>query len=122
MRACSAKLRGRFWPQEANQDRGLLVKLARWGELCVCTRGIWRCRGESSTVHVNQLARGGDAKPRGGDPAALPTARQDVRQVVAPRRFGRGLAALSGTSFDLPLADDRAIEYLRLRGGRKEAG
>jgi hypothetical protein len=72
------------------------MKLARWGELRMCTRGTWRYRWESPTVPMNQLVKGGDAQPRGGASAALSTARQDVRQVVAPRRIDHGLAALSG--------------------------
>ena len=74
MPGCSAKLRGQFWPPEANQDRGLLMKLARMGELRMCTRGAWRYRWESPTVHVSQLGKGGDQVPHGADTAALSTA------------------------------------------------
>jgi hypothetical protein len=70
---CSAKPRGQFWPPEANQDRGLLLKLARLGELHMCTRGAWRYRWESPTVHVSQLAKGGGHMPRIADHAALST-------------------------------------------------
>jgi hypothetical protein len=62
MPACSAKRRGTFWPDQANQDRNLLMKLARSGELRLCTRGTWRYRWESPTVHVGQLAKSGEVK------------------------------------------------------------
>lgn len=38
------------------------MKLARSGELRLCTRGTWRYRWESPTVHVGQLAKGGETK------------------------------------------------------------
>jgi hypothetical protein len=73
MPACSAKLRGQFWPQEANENPVLLMRLARSGELRMCTRGTWLYRWESLTVHVNQLRKSGEIKPRGGQ-SALSTA------------------------------------------------
>ena len=50
------------------------MKLARLGELRMCTRGAWRYRWESPTVHVSQLGKGGDQVPHGADTAALSTA------------------------------------------------
>jgi len=73
MPSCSAKLRGTFWPEEANHDRNLLMKFARNGELRMCTRGTWRYRWESPTVHISQIGKRESTKPVGGEQAAPST-------------------------------------------------
>jgi hypothetical protein len=56
---CSAKLHGRFWPEQANSDAKLAVALARSGELEICSVRVWKYRWESLTVHISQLAKDG---------------------------------------------------------------
>jgi len=73
MPSCSAKLRGTYWPEDANHDPNLLMKLARKGELRMCTRGTWRYRWESPTVHVSQFAKHDPNKPQADEPAAPST-------------------------------------------------
>jgi hypothetical protein len=55
--ACNAKMFGETWPPAANSDSRLLNELARRGELQICTRGAWRYRWTSPTVHINQLLK-----------------------------------------------------------------
>jgi hypothetical protein len=54
---CSAKLRGRFWPEQANSDAKLAVTVARSGQLEMCAVRVWKYRWETLTVHVSQLAK-----------------------------------------------------------------
>jgi hypothetical protein len=54
--ACSAELRGKYWPMEANGDRVLAQRLLREGRLELCTRGPWRYRWISPTVRYTSLA------------------------------------------------------------------
>lgn len=59
---CTAKIRGRFWPEEANTDQSVTRKAIKCGELQICTvRGI-RHRWEYMTIHVSQL-RSADPQP-----------------------------------------------------------
>lgn len=62
---CTAKLRGRFWPEAANSDRNLVSTLARSGQLEMCVVRVWRHRWEALTVHVGQLAEERDRKAAG---------------------------------------------------------
>jgi hypothetical protein len=61
--ACNAGSVGRLWPEAANHDPKLRKKMARCGELELCTRGIWRYRWESLTVRLDQLP-GGSRLPK----------------------------------------------------------
>jgi hypothetical protein len=54
--ACTSANQGELWPPEANQDRKLASKLARCGELAMCTRTIWRYHWDSLTVRADQLS------------------------------------------------------------------
>jgi hypothetical protein len=54
---CSAKLRGRFWPEQANSDAKLALTLARAGQLEMCAVRVWKYRWENLTVHVSQLSK-----------------------------------------------------------------
>ncbi len=66
--ACNAVNLGRLWPESANHDPKLRKKMARCGELELCTRGIWRYHWESLTVRLDQLPGGFKlAKPAGCD-------------------------------------------------------
>ena len=56
--ACNARTLGRLWPEAANHDSKLRKKMARCGELELCTHGIWRYRWESLTVRLDQLPGG----------------------------------------------------------------
>jgi len=47
-----------MWPDSANHSPKQLSKLARCGDLAICTRGVWRYRWEALTVRLDQL-RGG---------------------------------------------------------------
>lgn len=63
---CSAKLRGRFWPEQGNSDAKLAVTLARDGKLEICTVRVWKYGWEPLTVRVGQLAKGrGQKAPKG---------------------------------------------------------
>jgi hypothetical protein len=53
--ACNAEMRGKYWPLEANDDRALAQRLLREGRLELCTRGVWRYRWISPTVHYSTL-------------------------------------------------------------------
>lgn len=66
--ACNSHTVGKLWPDAANEDAKLRKKMARCGELELCTRGQWRYRWEALTVRLDQL-RGGEsiAKPVGCD-------------------------------------------------------
>jgi hypothetical protein len=60
--ACTKSNRGQVWPEEAARDPKLYSKLARCGELLVCTQGSKRSHWESPTVRLDQL-RGGSKLP-----------------------------------------------------------
>jgi len=60
--ACNAQNMGRFWPEAANHDHAAVNKLARCGELEICTRGPWHYHWQALTVTVDQL-RGVKSKP-----------------------------------------------------------
>lgn len=53
--ACNAQTLGRMWPDAANDDPRLVVKLTRAGELEICTRGPWRYSWKSPTVSLEKL-------------------------------------------------------------------
>jgi len=53
--ACNAQTSGRMWPDAANGNPRLLVKLSQTGELEICTRGDWRYGWKSPTVSLTQL-------------------------------------------------------------------
>lgn len=56
--ACNKNNVGQLWPNAANRDHVVLSKMARCGELEICTRGVWRYSWERLTVRLDQL-RGG---------------------------------------------------------------
>jgi hypothetical protein len=75
--ACTAANAGQFWPEQANKDHKLAAKLARCGELRICTRGLFHYRWESPTVRADQLSKGAlpipaecrEAQPEDGSPS-----------------------------------------------------
>lgn len=67
---CTAKLRGRFWPEAANSDRELVSTLARSGQLEMCVVRVWKHRWEALTVHVGQLGKEHGPKATEGNPGA----------------------------------------------------
>jgi hypothetical protein len=88
--ACDAENLGRLWPEAANHDPKVRKKMAKCGELQLCTKGIWRYHWESLTVRLDQL-RGGSKLPK---PAGC-----DVLPEVAIEPNGAGSnAAEPGTS------------------------
>lgn len=52
---CNAQTLGRMWPDAANGNPRLMVKLSQAGELEICSRGDWRYGWKSPTVSVTQL-------------------------------------------------------------------
>ena len=68
---CTAKLRGRFWPEAANSDGKLLSTLARSGQLEMCVVRVWKHRWEPLTVNVTQLGKEREQKAA-KDRAAAP--------------------------------------------------
>jgi predicted membrane-bound mannosyltransferase len=55
---CNAASVGRMWPDAANDNPRMVMKLSRCGELQVCTRGAWHYRWKSPTVTIDQLREG----------------------------------------------------------------
>jgi hypothetical protein len=56
--ACNSENIGRMWPEAANHDHKSVGKLARCGELQICTRGAWRYHWQPLTVTIDQLRDG----------------------------------------------------------------
>lgn len=78
--ACSSALEGQFWPLQANSDRKLASKLARCGQLDMCSRGMFRYRWRSMTVRVDQLSRKAELKAPAGCDASVedPSADREI--------------------------------------------
>jgi hypothetical protein len=84
--ACTAETQGEMWPESANRDPKLFKKLARCGQLEICTRRHRHYLWESPTVRFDQLRGGvGSASPAGcevpleapqGENALPPSARE----------------------------------------------
>jgi hypothetical protein len=53
--SCNAQTLGRMWPDAANGNPRLMVKLSRGGDLEICTHGDWRYGWKSPTVSLTQL-------------------------------------------------------------------
>ena len=52
---CGVENAGQIWPDAANRDSGLLLKLAREGNLRVCSMGLWKYQWQSPTVSLRQM-------------------------------------------------------------------
>ena len=52
---CGAETAGQMWPPAANQDQALVMKLAREGNLRICTMGLWQYQWQSPTVTLRQM-------------------------------------------------------------------
>ena len=52
---CSAETVGQMWPETANHDSGLLLRLAREGNLRICAVGLWKYQWQSPTVSLRQM-------------------------------------------------------------------
>ncbi len=52
---CGAENVGQMWPETANHDSGLLLKLAREGNLRICAMGLWKYQWQSPTVSLKQM-------------------------------------------------------------------
>ena len=57
--ACTAETHLQMWPPSANDSAAAAHAFARNGHLEICTRGAWRYRWSSPTVHISQLASKG---------------------------------------------------------------
>jgi hypothetical protein len=57
--ACIAENHLQMWPPWANDSAAEANALAKSGRLEICTRGAWRYRWTSPTVHISQLAHKG---------------------------------------------------------------
>ena len=73
---CNSKVRGQFWPAEANTDRELLGRLVQQGKLEVCSYGTWRYGWRTLTVNVRDLAK----EPARNEAAATPAQYADHQQ------------------------------------------
>jgi hypothetical protein len=80
--ACNAQMRGRFWPERANEDAGYAKRSAQCGELWICTKGTWRHRWERLSIHISQL--GGNA--RATAPGCEQFAGEGVRRAAEGRQ------------------------------------
>jgi len=73
--ACNARTLGQFWPSVAEQDARAAHRLARCGQLLICTRGSWRYRWRPLAVRVDQLQKGVKSQqPAACRESALPPA------------------------------------------------
>jgi len=55
--ACNAAMRGKFWPEAANNDPQMARKLSQCGSLELCTISNWRYKWRPVTVNVRQLGK-----------------------------------------------------------------
>ena len=60
---CNAANAGVWWPPEANRDPKAAMRLARCGELQICSRAFFRFKWQSPTVRFDQLAEDGSVQP-----------------------------------------------------------
>jgi hypothetical protein len=56
--ACNARTLGQLWPSVAEHDARAAHRLARCGQLLICTRGSWRYRWRPLAVRFDQLQKG----------------------------------------------------------------
>ena len=52
---CGVEHAGQLWPDAANHDSGLLLRLAREGNLRICSKGLWKFQWQSPTVSLRQM-------------------------------------------------------------------
>ena len=52
---CNVENVGQMWPETANHDSGLLLRLAREGNLRICAVGLWKYQWQSPTVSLRQM-------------------------------------------------------------------
>lgn len=62
--ACDADTVGLMWPNEANLNPQALHKLARTGDLWLCTKHPWRYKWDRPSVSVSQLKKERKEKTR----------------------------------------------------------
>ena len=62
--ACSPITRGMMWPAQANEDGRLAVRLAKTGDLQICTKGPWKYNWIAPVIHWEDLRK--DKTKRGG--------------------------------------------------------
>jgi hypothetical protein len=65
-RVCNAASVGRMWPDAANDNPRMVMKLSRCGELEICTRAAWRYRWKPATVTIEQLRDGAKSRRPAG--------------------------------------------------------
>jgi hypothetical protein len=56
--ACNAKIKGQFWPEQANRDREAARQLYQTGELEMCSMVVWKYRWEHISVNIRDLGKG----------------------------------------------------------------
>jgi hypothetical protein len=61
---CDADTVGLMWPNEANLNPQALQKLAKSGELWLCTKHPWRYKWEKPAVHFAQLKKEREEKKK----------------------------------------------------------
>ena len=52
---CAPENAGQMWPDAANRDSGLMLRLAREGNLRICAMGLWKYQWQSPTVSLRQM-------------------------------------------------------------------
>ena len=52
---CDSHNVGQMWPDAANHDPALLLRLARGGNLRICGMGLWKWEWQSPTVSLRQM-------------------------------------------------------------------
>jgi hypothetical protein len=68
--ACTSKLSGAFWPEEANRDPRLAIRLSREGTLEICSRGSWRFRWSLVSINAKRYLERDKAASRNDTRAA----------------------------------------------------
>ena len=62
--ACDADTVGLMWPNEANLSAAALHRLARNGELWICSKAPWRYKWERPSISVSQLKKEREEKAK----------------------------------------------------------
>jgi len=66
---CEKAIRSQFWPQEANGNPRVTMRLAREGKLLICTRDVWRYKWRPVTFNIQAATAKATAAAKAADKA-----------------------------------------------------
>lgn len=96
---CSAKIRGQFWPNEANHSPAAIRTLAQSGKLELCAARMWKFRWESLTINYADLLK----KHRASWPRRPPTRLRLIsHRAVNETDPAQAAGAAFGPNYSLP--------------------